>query len=30
MTKVGRFAVWVIVAIAAIIIGYLIVYQGHR
>ena len=30
MTKVGRFTVWVIVAIAAIVIAYLMIYQAGR
>jgi hypothetical protein len=30
MTKVGRFTVWVIVALAVITIGYLTLYQTHR
>jgi hypothetical protein len=30
MNKIGRFTIWVIVAVAAIIIGYLIVYQARH
>ena len=29
LTKVGRFTVWVIVALAAIITGYLTLYLAH-